>query len=215
MKLSKAQIEALWVTHGGKPSARQVAAAVALAESSGDTNNTNHNTDGSTDRGLWQINSVHGAESTYNITANTLAAIHISNNGTNWQPWTTYKTGAYRQYMGAATPTSAGVFHNVFSWPWESESPQQHKESEEIFPEKSLGLGPHPLPNPLSTVGGLVGFIQKLFEPAFWIRVGKVLVGLFLLLSGVLGMGNISADPAAIVEHSKKARNLALAAGAI
>lgn len=94
-------LEALWVKEGGNPSAQHMAAAIALAESSGNPNSENHNTDGSIDRGLWQINSVHGAQSTFNIPANTKAAISISSNGRDWSPWATYKNGAYRQFMAA------------------------------------------------------------------------------------------------------------------
>lgn len=97
-----AQLQSLWVQNGGKPAAAPLAAAIALAESSGDPNSTNHNTNGSTDRGLWQINSVHGAQSTYNIPANVRAAIAISGNGSNFGPWTTYTSGAYKQYLSGA-----------------------------------------------------------------------------------------------------------------
>ena len=105
--LGKHELEKLWDEEGGKPSAAPLAAAIALAESSGYVNATNQNTNGSTDRGLWQINSVHGALSTYSPRANTRAAIAISNNGTNWEPWTTYKTGAYRTYLGGANANPA------------------------------------------------------------------------------------------------------------
>jgi hypothetical protein len=44
------------------------------------------------------------------------------------------------------------------------------------------------------------------------VRVGKVLVGLFLLLSGVLGMANIGPEPSTIIEGGKKAAELAAAA---
>ena len=33
---------------------------------------------------------------TYNPMGNAKAALAISSNGTNWRPWTTYVTGAYR-----------------------------------------------------------------------------------------------------------------------
>lgn len=99
---NKGQLEHLWVLAGGKRSAAPVAAAVALAESSGDPNNSNYNTNGTTDRGLWQINSVHGALSTFQPLANARAAVKISNNGTNWSPWTTYTEGTYTKYLGAS-----------------------------------------------------------------------------------------------------------------
>jgi hypothetical protein len=36
---------------------------------------------------------------------NARAALAISGKGTNWNPWTVYKTGAYREYLGMVTTT--------------------------------------------------------------------------------------------------------------
>ncbi len=102
MTLSRAQIEAAWRGAGGSAQAAPMAAAIALAESGGDPANTNHNTNGTTDRGLWQINSVHGAQSTYDLAANARAAVAISGNGSNWSPWATYNSGAYKKFAGIA-----------------------------------------------------------------------------------------------------------------
>lgn len=105
-KFSYAQLEGLWEQYGGKASAAPIAAAIAMAESGGDSQATNHNSDGSTDRGLWQINSVHGSQSTYDIAGNVQAAVAISSNGGNWSPWVTYTTGAYRRFLSGNTPPS-------------------------------------------------------------------------------------------------------------
>jgi len=118
MSYTYSQIEAIWIQYGGNPAAAPMAAAIALAESGGNPNAVNTaNSNGTTDRGLWQINSVHGAQSTFDLAANTRAAIAISNNGANWRPWTTYNTGAYRKYYNSSVqpsptppgPTSGGV----------------------------------------------------------------------------------------------------------
>jgi hypothetical protein len=111
MALTNPQLQQLWITNGGNPSAAPMAAAIALAESGGDPNATGHNTNGTTDRGAWQINSVHGALSTYDENANAKAAIKISGNGTNWGPWTTYTTGAFKKFLSgaAAAPVPAGA----------------------------------------------------------------------------------------------------------
>ncbi len=103
-----AQLEGLWISEGGDPTAAPMAAAIALAESGGKANATNHNTNGSTDRGLWQINSVHGAQSTYNVKLNTRAAISISGNGKDWSPWTTFQTGAYKKYLQSGVAPQGG-----------------------------------------------------------------------------------------------------------
>lgn len=96
----------LWNQAGGNPQAADVAAATALAESGGRSDASNSNGNGSIDRGLWQINSVHGAQSTFDPMANARAAIAISNNGTNWKPWcTAYTDGACGTKGGTFAPT--------------------------------------------------------------------------------------------------------------
>jgi murein DD-endopeptidase MepM/ murein hydrolase activator NlpD len=82
-----------------------IAMAVAKAESSWRVDALNYNSNGSTDRGLWQINSVHdkqypdSARLLSDPAYNAKAAFEISGGGTNFNPWTTYKSGAYQQYM--------------------------------------------------------------------------------------------------------------------
>jgi hypothetical protein len=44
-------------------------------------------------------------------------------------------------------------------------------------------------------LGGLAKVIELLTSKDGWVRIGKVLVGIFLLLEGVLGMANISTVP--------------------
>lgn len=97
------QLEQLWINAGGDRASAAVMAAIALAESGGNPGATNHNSDGSTDRGLWQINSVHGSQSTYDITGNAQAAVAIKKSQ-GLSAWTTYTSGAYRQFMSSAAP---------------------------------------------------------------------------------------------------------------
>lgn len=98
-RLSYGQLEDLWVSAGGNPASKAIAAAIAMAESGGVINASNHNSNGSTDRGLWQINSVHGSQSTFDEMGNARAAVAISSNGSNWTPWVTYNTGAYKRFL--------------------------------------------------------------------------------------------------------------------
>jgi Lysozyme like domain len=94
--LDCAGLERLWESAGGSRSAAFMAAEIAMAESSGRQYASLNNTNGTTDRGYWQINSVHGALSTYDAAGNARAAVLISGNGTNWGPWVTFQTGAYQ-----------------------------------------------------------------------------------------------------------------------
>lgn len=78
--------------------------AIALAESGGDAHATHVNTNGSTDRGLWQINSIHGyGTASCNPDNNAKEMWSISGNGSNWRPWYTYTGGQYLTYIGRAT----------------------------------------------------------------------------------------------------------------
>lgn len=92
-----------------------LAIAVALAESGGDTAARGYNRDRngtitSVDRGLWQINSAAHSEVSDNCafdpTCCAQAAFRISSHGEDWSPWTTYVTGAYKQYMATALQAS-------------------------------------------------------------------------------------------------------------
>lgn len=102
---TQAQLAQLWESVGGNPASSLIASAVAMAESGGHSAAVNHDSDGSTDRGYWQINSVHGAESTFDPVGNAEAAVSVSGNGSSWTPWTTYNNGAYLAFMNGAVLT--------------------------------------------------------------------------------------------------------------
>lgn len=104
VQYSYAQLEGIWNQAGGNPQAAPMAAAIAMAESGGNSAAYDNDSNGSVDRGLWQINSVHGALSTFDVMGNARAAVSISNNGTNWSPWVTYQTGAYQRYLQSNVP---------------------------------------------------------------------------------------------------------------
>ena len=87
-----------------------IAAAIAMAESGGNTSAENLSSVEDS-IGLWQINLK--AHPQYTRTAmqdplqNALAMYSISNGGTNWNPWSTYTNGAYRKYLSSGiTPVT-------------------------------------------------------------------------------------------------------------
>jgi LysM repeat protein len=85
-------LEALWEDAGGSHGEAYMAAEIAMAESGGNQ----YALSPTDDYGYWQINASHGPEmATFNAMGNAKAAIAISNDGTDWYPWTTYVTGAY------------------------------------------------------------------------------------------------------------------------
>jgi LysM repeat protein len=84
-------LEQLWEDAGGNPADAFMAAEIAMAESSGNQ----YALSPSDDYGYWQINISHGSLATFNALGNARSAVIISEDGTDWDPWTTYTTGAY------------------------------------------------------------------------------------------------------------------------
>ncbi|MGH3094657.1 MAG: transglycosylase SLT domain-containing protein [Streptosporangiales bacterium] len=107
---------------GFPKSAIRTGVAIAFAESSGNPTATNHNVGGSTDYGLFQINSVHQsilAQGDWsNPLSNTKMAYHVwANSGHSWSPWTTYNSGAYKQFLDkniSGNGSSSGTTNNIF-----------------------------------------------------------------------------------------------------
>jgi uncharacterized membrane protein YgcG len=84
-------LEALWDQAGGNTADAFMAAEIAMAESGGNPNAISP-TD---DYGLWQINASNGSLATLDPYANARSAIILSNDGTDWDPWTTFTAGLY------------------------------------------------------------------------------------------------------------------------
>lgn len=96
-----------WALRAGfTDAAAEIAAAVALAESSGNDQAVG---DFGESFGLWQVHRPAHPQYSEACLRDPLcaagAARDISQNGTNWQPWTQYRNGAYRAFLpiGEAT----------------------------------------------------------------------------------------------------------------
>lgn len=85
--LSYDQVMNLWVQAGGSPQSAAMAAAVADASSGLNPDAQNTGSSGLISKGLFQIPSTQGALSTLDPTANTRAAIQLSNGGTDFSKW--------------------------------------------------------------------------------------------------------------------------------
>jgi hypothetical protein len=90
--LSCSGLEQLWEDAGGNSADAFMAAEIAMAESGGNQ----YALSPTDDYGYWQINASNGALATFNAYGNARAAITLSNDGTNWDAWTTYTSGAYQ-----------------------------------------------------------------------------------------------------------------------
>jgi LysM repeat protein len=84
-------LEELWEEAGGNPAHAFMAAEIAMAESGG----RQYALSPTDDYGYWQINIVNGSLATFNALGNARSAVIISQDGTDWYPWTTYTSGAY------------------------------------------------------------------------------------------------------------------------
>jgi hypothetical protein len=89
--LSCAGLQQLWDAAGGNPGDSFMAAEIAEAESGG----RQYALSPTRDYGFWQINISNGALATFSAYGNARAAITLSDDGRNWDAWTTYRTGAY------------------------------------------------------------------------------------------------------------------------
>lgn len=103
--LSVSQIGAVAQTAGFEGEGLVMAIAVAIAESGGDPAATDHDSNGTVDRGLWQINSVHvkySGSCDYDPACCARAAYEISGRGNNWSAWVTFQRGEEIAYLPEA-----------------------------------------------------------------------------------------------------------------
>jgi len=105
------------------PTADQIATATAIAWAESGLNPRAHNPTPPDDSyGLWQINmlgslgparrtkfGLQSNDELYAPAVNARAMASISLGGTNWRPWTTYTSGAYRQYLSRVTAEATQV----------------------------------------------------------------------------------------------------------
>jgi hypothetical protein len=144
---------------------RVIAVAVALAESGGDPTAQHRNANGSTDYGLWQVNSVHGfpVPELLTVVGNGRHAHEVWQRQ-GWNAWTTYKTGAYTIYTLRALKVAPNASGEV----------------------TGSGEGVVVETNPISEAVKYAGKTTHwIADPHNWARVGMVIVGGGLILVGV------------------------------
>lgn len=168
-----------------------ICVAIANAESGNNTTATNtSNSDGSTDRGLWQINSVHDGklpgQDRYDPSVNAQLMMIISGGGTNWQPWTTYGNGAYNRTLpqvmaelgsklDAVTPGQAPT--GIVGAP--------------SGPPGAPGAQPVGLPNPLDALSNVNAFFKLILSPSFWKRLLVGGMGISLIVIALANIMNV------------------------
>lgn len=109
------QLEGLWINAGGSKASAPIAAAVAEAESSGNSDATSSNPDGGTNVGLWQLDTPGGVGAGYTVdqlkdpATNAKVAVKGSNSGASWGEWATYASGAYKAFLNGGTTPDTNV----------------------------------------------------------------------------------------------------------
>lgn len=183
---SQSQIEKLWVQYGGNPQYAKMASAIAMAESGGNSAPAHDkvpDSNGTYDRGLFQINSIHGAMSTEDVATNVRAAIQISGNGTNWRPWcTAWSDGLCGSRGGTFLGTGSPVLRYLTG---------------SVPTTATSGTGGT---TPAQTTASILdpstwfnSLIRPSFQYVWWF--GETMVGLGMVAVGVILLGGITIKP--------------------
>lgn len=188
MSLSTDELKRLWVQAGGNPAAASTAAAVAYAESSGNPGAMGdiklQTSTWGPSVGLWQIRSLNAqrgrggqrdAGANTDPLTNARNAVAISNNGTNFGPWSTFKSGAYRRYLNGAAGGSlpAGV-----TAPGAGGKPTDPLGGVVDSITNAIGA-------PFGSIADSLSVIHKLTMPETWVRIMAGLFGFGLVGIGV------------------------------
>jgi hypothetical protein len=163
--LTDAQIAQLAVNAGFPKEEIATAVAVALAESGGRTDAVNSNRNGSTDYGVWQINTIHGVSQAdmFDPVKNAAKAFQIWKAAKNrWTPWSVFNNLKYRTFMvrGAVAAGGAG----------------------------SVGAD---VGGSASGAVASVNPFAALFDRGLWLRIAMALLGGLLLLFGMVKLTGI------------------------
>lgn len=184
-------------TAGFPDSELVTAVAIAFAESSFDSNATHRNDDGSTDYGLWQINSVHGyaelgSGAWANPTVNAQLAYRVWN-AQGWNAWSTHKPTdpvGYARYNAAIPAATAYV-------------------TAALGPGAAAAGAAGAAGGAVSGVGGAVSdatsaavaiareplaALKFAEQPRFWQRAAMFMIGTVLIGGGLLLLAKVAAD---------------------
>lgn len=160
-----------------------VAAAVAMAESSGNPIIIVQDSNGTHDVGLWQINSVHGySDSDMQIPSKNVVAAKAVYDSQGWEGWTTYKTGAYKKYLLNTQQIAKLIEKGTLNEEQGVGLANAAANTEPSSVQSAISTITHPFGGVISTVGGLIGEVTS---GSFWIMVLKILAGVVLIGVGL------------------------------
>lgn len=180
-----------------------IAIAIAMVESGGNPGAVNDkNRNGSIDRGLWQINSVHigpggqlagkfSATDLLDADKNAAAAFIISRGGSNWQPWTGTFPGKVAAWLKANMPDTFPDGTSGMSELLAIKSGQV-KGNDTGGPLRAAQLGLDGIAEAIGAVADVAGIIgAAITDVGWWKRVAIGAAGLLLL---VVGFGLVAND---------------------
>jgi hypothetical protein len=148
-----------------------VATAIGLAESGGITNRVSPpNSNGTIDRGIMQINSVHTdlLANWWDPVANAKAAFTLFQAaGGKFTPWSSYNSGAYKLFLPRAGVGTANRDNAV---------PVQSASQEAGSTQTDVG---GKLTDPLVAIGNFLG---KITSVKTWASVGLILLGATMII---------------------------------
>jgi hypothetical protein len=169
------QLEGFWTGAGGPAIDAPIAAAIAMAESSGENVIQQGEPYATTGWGLWQItpgnseSSIGTDNQLLDPRVNARAAVaKFKAAGNSFKPWTTFTKGTYLQFLkgnvpaslSGTTPTASTTGIPGLSWPGEITG---------FFHDSTA-------------------FVDKLMwlaMPSSWLRIGAFLIGIALLLFAI------------------------------
>jgi|SRR5215471_12558519 len=191
------QLQALWVQAGGSQQTAPMAAAIAMAESGGNSNARSPKSGGysngnGADYGLWQINSKFngGGDADFDPLTNARKAVQISKNGTSWRSWcTAYSDGLCGtkggSYLGSGSPFLKFLSAHGGSFTGGDATPPGGDSGDTVTPA-GLSL------NPTSWMKALADIVVKPAIQFIW-NVAETGIGLALMIGGIYLLAKNSA----------------------
>ena len=205
-RLSAAQIATAMRKAGWPESAIPIGVAIAFAESGGNPKAVNHaNRNGSSDYGLFQINSVHGSllkqGDWRDPVDNAKMALKVYRDaGNKWTPWATYNHGSYKKFY------KPGVKYGTAALTERSTDPTTDPTTDPN--DTTAGAATNSLGTPFFTLG-YIG------DQAFWRRFAIGLLAVLLIIIGVwiVFREPLSSVAKGLVNVTPQGRALTLAKG--
>jgi len=179
----------------------RIAAAIALAESGGNSDAHNGNAaTGDDSYGLWQINMIGAMgparrvefgiasnDALLNPATNARAMARMSGGGLNFTPWTTYTRGTYLQYLGSIN--TSGDMKTALKSILAAQTGLVATPSGLAIPGIPAGQ------NPLGGLSGVTNLVTKtgkaltwLSTPANWWRIAGITAGAILIIISLVNL---------------------------